>query len=106
MGWGDMFAPKHSVSGDYYLMQGESADNEVYLMIKGKSVSETGPLHRFGWNEQYIVFTDANWPNPWNVIRVKEHSKFTITEAQRVTDPAFKGIVILSPQDAWNTKNR
>ena len=107
MGWGDIFAPKHLVSGDYSLMQGESdSDREVYLMIKGKSVSVAGPLHQFGWNQQFIIFTDANWPNPRSVIRVKDHSKFTITEAQRLTDPAFKGITILSPHDAWNTKTR
>jgi hypothetical protein len=105
MGWGDVFAPKHVASGDYSLMHGEpDSDNDVYLMVKGKSVSVAGPLHQIGWNQQYVIFTDANWPNPWSVIRVKDHSKFTVTEAQRLTDPAFKGITILSPQDAWNTK--
>ena len=105
MGWGDMFAPKHLVSGDYSLMQGESDSNpDVYLMVKGSSTSVAGPLHKLGWNQQYIIFTDANWPNPWSVIRVKDHSKFTITETQRVSDSAFKGISIVSPQAAWDAK--
>jgi hypothetical protein len=60
MGWGDIFAPKHAVSGDYSIVQGESEDSEVYLMMREQSVSIAGPLHRLGWNEQYIIFTDAN----------------------------------------------
>jgi hypothetical protein len=104
-GLGDMFAPKHAVSGDYLLMQGKSENMEVYLMVKGQSVSVAGPLHDLGWNDQYIIFTDANWPQPWNVIRVKDHAKFTITDAQRTTNPIFKGIAILSPADAWNGKS-
>ena len=32
MGLFDIFAPKHKLSGDFSLMQGESADIEVYLM--------------------------------------------------------------------------
>ncbi len=43
---------------------------------------------------------------PWNVIRVEDHSKFTITEMQRATEPAFKDIVITSPDDAWKSKTR
>jgi hypothetical protein len=90
MGWLDIFSPEHTLSGDFPLMQGESANIEVYLMSKGQSVSVAGPLHQLGWNEQYIIFTDANWPKPWNVIRVKDHAKFIITDAQRTTDPGFK----------------
>jgi hypothetical protein len=106
MGWFDIFAPKHTLSGDFSLMQGESAESEIYLMSKGQSVSVAGPLHQLGWNQQYIIFTDANWPQPWNVIRVQDHAKFTITDVQRKTDPTFKGISIMSPTDAWNSKAR
>lgn len=102
LGWGDMFAARHPISGDYFLMQGESdSSSEVYLMSKWRSISEAGPLYKVGWNQQYIIFTDQNWPTPWNVIRVKDHTKFTITEKQRVTDSNFKGIAILLPSDAW-----
>jgi hypothetical protein len=104
MGWFDIFAPKHKLSGDFSLMQGESADIEVYLMSKGQSVSVAGPLHQLGWNEQYIIYTDANSPQPWNVIQVKDHAEFKITDVQRTTNPAFKGISIMSPIVAWNSK--
>jgi hypothetical protein len=106
MGWGDMFAPKHTLTGNFELMQGESAKTEFYLMSEGQPISVAGPLHQLGWNERYIIFTDDNWPNPWNVIRVKDHTKFTITEGQRTSDPSFKGISIMSPTDAWNSKKR
>jgi hypothetical protein len=106
MGWLDLLAPRHKTSGDFSLMQGEVADPEIYLKSKGQSVSVAGPIHQIGWNDQYIVFTDANWPQPWNVIRVKDHTKFTITDAQRTTDPTFKVIPITSPTDAWNSKPR
>ena len=69
-----------------------------------KSTSVAGPLHKLGWNQQYIIFTDQNWPNPWSVIRVKDHSKFTISETQRLSDSAFTQISILSPQAAWDAK--
>jgi hypothetical protein len=106
MGWADIFAQKHTLIGDFGLMQGESAKMEVYLMSKEQSVSVAGPLHQLGWNEQYIIFTDDNWPKPWNVIRVSDHARFTITDGQRTSDPSFKGISIMSPTDAWNSKKR
>ena len=99
-------APEHKISGDFLLVQSESANVEVYLMSNQQTVSVAGPLHQIGWNKQYIIFTDANWPKPWNVIRVKDHTKFTITDTQRTTDPAFNGILITSPTDAWNSKAR
>jgi hypothetical protein len=41
MGWGDMFAPKHLISSDYSLMQGEEDSNpDVYLMVKEASIEE------------------------------------------------------------------
>jgi hypothetical protein len=94
-------APDHKVSGNFLLVQGESG---FYLMSDWQTVNVAGPLHQIGWNKQYIIFTDANWPKPWNVMRVKDHTKFTITDAQRTTDPAFNGISIMSPTDAWNSK--
>ena len=43
MGWGDMFAPTHRISGDYFLQQGEDPKgDEVYLFVKGASVSVAG----------------------------------------------------------------
>ena len=94
-------SPEHKISGNFLLVQGESG---VYLMSDWQTVNVAGPLHQIGWNKQYIIFTDANRPNPWNVIRVKDHTKFTITDTQQTTDPAFNGVVIMSPTDAWNTK--
>ena len=96
-------APEHKISGNFLLVQGESG---IYLMSDWQTVNVAGPLHQIGWNKQYIIFTDANWPKPWNVIRVKDHTKFTITDTQRTTDPAFNGISIMSPTDAWNSKAR
>jgi hypothetical protein len=87
MGWFDIFAPRHRLPGDFSLMQGESSNIEVYLMSKGQSVSVAGPLHQLGWSEQYIIFTDANWPKPWNVIRVKDHAKFTIATPRAHDQP-------------------
>lgn len=107
MGWGDTFAPKHYISGDYFLMLGEPEDpNQVFLLSKGSSISIAGPMDQMGWNKDYIIFTDRNWPQPWSVIRVKDHQKFTITEKQRLADPSFRGIVIKKPSDAWNAKIR
>lgn len=107
LGWGDMFAPKHYISSEYFLMQGESESSAgVYLMMKGRSISLAGPLHQVGWNQQYIIFTDENLPDPWNVIRVTDHTQFKITEIQRAADPAFKVISILSPSKAWELKTR
>ena len=96
-------APDHKISGNFLLVQGESG---IYLMSDWQTVNVAGPLHQIGWNKQYIIFTDANRPTPWNVIRVKDHTKFTITDTQRTTDPAFNGILITSPTDAWNSKAR
>jgi hypothetical protein len=107
MGWGDIFAAKHRVAGDYFFMRGESGSaDEVYLLVKGTSISVAGPLRRVGWNEQYIIFTDENWPTPWSVIEVSDRRKFTITDAQLGTEKAFKDIKMLSPADAWDAKKR
>ena len=105
MGWGDMFAPRHRISGDYFLQQGEDPKgDEVYLFVKGASVSVAGPLHQIGWNGQYILFTDANWPAPWNVIRIADHRMSRISAQQMQSDGAFTGIRILSASSAWHQK--
>ena len=107
LGWGDIFAPKHRVSGDYSLMQGESGStDEVYLLMKGESVSVAGPLLQVGWNQRYIIFTDQNWPAPWSVLEVSSHRKFNITEAQRGREKAYQDIRILFPAQAWTEKGR
>ena len=102
IGWGDMFRERLTVSGDYFLMEGEgdSTDN-LYLFNRDDSNSVAGPLKRIGWNQQYIVFTDANNPTPWNVITVKDHSKFTITDIQRSQDSRLQQIAIGSTSEAW-----
>ncbi|MGB8521461.1 MAG: hypothetical protein WCD43_00715 [Candidatus Acidiferrales bacterium] len=100
MGWGDMFAPRRPIAGDYYLMQGEAAE-ALYLFVRGNQSSIAGPVHRIGWNHQYIIYTDDNKPTEWNVIAVKEHTPFTINDVQRAQDSRFQQIVILSWSDAW-----
>jgi len=79
----------------------DDAKSSFYLMQKGKSASVTGPLHEIGWNQQFVLFTDDNWPTRWNVIDVVDHRKFTIAENQRATDGRFSGIKVMSPTDAW-----
>lgn len=98
-----MFAPKHTISGEYSLMQGEGGD-DIYLMVKGKSVSVAGPIHQIGWNGQYIIFTDANRPDPWKVIKVGNHQSYRVSEEQRRTDQTLKSINLLSPAAAWKAK--
>jgi len=83
-------------------MQGEDPEQpETYLFVGKNSNSFAGPLHKIGWNQQYVIFTDENWPNPWNVIRIENRQKFTITEKQRTTEETYKQIPICSPADAW-----
>jgi hypothetical protein len=100
IGWGDMFAPKRPIAGDYYLMQGEAAE-ALYLFVRGNQSSIAGPLHRIGWDRQHIIYTDDNKPTEWNVIAVKEHTQFTINDIQTTQDSRFQQIVILSWSDAW-----
>lgn len=104
LGWLDIFAERHPLSGDYYLMHGEgSPDNGLFLMEKGRSGSLTGDLHKIGWSQTCILFTDDNWPTPWSVIDVQTHHVLKITERQRLADDRFKSINVLSPTDAWIT---
>ena len=42
LGWGAMFAPKHAISGDYALMQGEGGD-DIYLMVKDSRSASLAP---------------------------------------------------------------
>lgn len=100
LGWGDMFAPKRPIAGDYFLMEGEASEG-LYLFVRGNDSSITGKLHRIGWNHQYIIYTDDNKPIEWNVIAEKGHNQFTITEIQRAQDSRFQQIVIVSPSEAW-----
>jgi hypothetical protein len=98
LGWGDMFAPKRSVAGDYFL-KGDDDLETFYLFAHPGQGSVAGPLRRIGWNQQYIIYTDDNKPR--NVIAVKEHTQFTITDVQRMQDSRFKQIPIGSAPDAW-----
>lgn len=100
LGWGDMFAPRRPIAGNYYLMQGEGAE-ALYLFVRGNESSVAGPLHRIGWNHQYIIYTDDNKPSEWNVIAVREQNRFTINDIQRTQDSRFQQIDIFSWSDAW-----
>jgi hypothetical protein len=102
MGWADMFRERRSIAGEYYLMEGEEGTaDEIFLLRGHDTVSVAGPLKRIGWDEKYIIFTDANNPSPWNVVAVKEKSKFTITEIERTKDSRFQQIPIGSATQAW-----
>jgi hypothetical protein len=102
MGWGDMFRERRVIAGDYYLMEGErDTTDDLYLCTRENSGSVAGPLKRIGWNSQYIIFTDANWPVPWNVMDVNKHIRFTITDNQRTQDVKFQQIDVGSTSEAW-----
>jgi hypothetical protein len=102
MGWGDIFAEKRTTSGDYFMMQGGMNPNdEIYLFVKGNSSSIAGYIHQIGWSQEYIIFTDQNWPKPWNVIDVHDHRKFTISDSERTSDKRFSKIQLMSPANAW-----
>jgi hypothetical protein len=105
LGWGDVFAPRRPIAGDYFLMQGDTSEG-LYLFVRGNDSSVTGELHRIGWNQQYIIYTDDNKPTEWNVIVVKEHSQFTINDGQRVQDSRLQQIVIHSRPEAWEQATR
>ena len=102
LGWGDMFGEKPVIAGDYFLMEGEqNTTDDLYLFTGDNTVSVAGPLDRIGWNQQYIVFTDAKYPDQWNVIAVKEHSRLRITDNQRTQDSRFDHISVGSTAAAW-----
>jgi hypothetical protein len=97
-----MFAPRRSIAGDYFLMEGEENTTEdLYLLVRHNPISVAGRLHRIGWNQRYIIYTDDNNPTEWNVIAVKERGQFKITEIQRKQDSRFKQIAIGSASEAW-----
>lgn len=95
-----MFAPRRPIAGNYYLIQGDEAE-ALYLFVRGNQSSIAGPLHRIGWNQQYIIYTDDNKPTEWNVIAVREHGQFTIDDVQRAQDSRFQQIAIVSQSEAW-----
>jgi hypothetical protein len=98
LGWGDLLAPKRYIAGEYFL-KGDDDEDKFYLSAPKGSIA--GPLRRIGWSQQYIIYTDDNKPTEWNVIAVKEHTQFTITDVQRMQDSRFKQIPIGSAPDAW-----
>jgi hypothetical protein len=106
LGWLDIFAEQHSLSGGYFLMQGEDPGGSLFLMVKGQSVSVAGPIHEIGWSQRYILFTDDNWPTRWNAIDVPTHRVFKINEGERIGDGRFKGIEIVSAKDTWTSTKR
>jgi hypothetical protein len=82
IGFGDLFAEKHSLAGDYYLMQREVSPSDVYLFVGHESTSIAGPLHQ-NWVESGLhPFTNGNRLQAWNLINVNGHRITTITEAQ------------------------
>jgi hypothetical protein len=83
-------------------MEGEqNTTDDLYLFTGDNTVSVAGPLSRIGWNQQYIIFTDAKYPGQWNVTAVKEHSRLRITDNQRTQDSRFSHIAIGSTAAAW-----
>jgi len=101
MGLGDMFREKRFIAGDYFLMEGEAdSTDDLYLFADDDTTSIAGPLDRIGWNQQYVVFTDID-PRQWDVINVKEHHRFKITDLQRTQDSRFQQIAIGSASEAW-----
>src|SRR6202522_1906940 len=73
LGWGDMFAPRRPIAADYFLMEGEEGiTKDLYLLVHPDPNSVAGPLHRIGWNQQYILHTDDNTSGECIVIRVEE----------------------------------
>src|SRR5271170_8033463 len=81
LGWGDLFQEKRFIAGDYFLMESDlNTTDDLYLFVGDRSESVAGPLNRMGWNQRYIVFTDARFPTQWKVITVKEHSESNITD--------------------------
>jgi hypothetical protein len=102
LGWGDLFQEKRFIAGNYFLMESDlNTTDDLYLFTGDNSVSIAGPLNRIGWNQQYIVFTNAGFPKQWNIITVKEHSEFNITDIQRTQDARFQKIIVGSASEAW-----
>jgi hypothetical protein len=102
LGWGDLFQEKRFIAGDYFLMESDrNTTDDLYLFTGDNSGSIAGPLNRIGWNQQYIVFTNARLPTQWNVITVKDHSEFNITDTQRTEDARFRKIIVGSASEAW-----
>jgi hypothetical protein len=102
LGWGDLFQEKRFIAGDYFLMESDrNTTDDLYLFTGDNTVSIAGPLNRIGWNQQYIIFTDANHPAQWNVITVKEHRESKITDTQRTQDSRFQHIILGSASEAW-----
>jgi hypothetical protein len=79
----------------------QNSTDDLYLFTGDNTASVAGPLNRIGWNQQYIIFTSAKYPTQWNVITVKEHSGFKITDNERTQDSRFNHIAIGSTAEAW-----
>lgn len=102
LGFFDMFGEKRVIAGDYFLMEGEqNTTDDLYLFAGDSDRGVAGPLNRIGWDQKYIIFTAANAPTQWNVITVKEHREFTVTDNQRTQDSRLQQIAISSPSEAW-----
>jgi hypothetical protein len=102
LGMGRYVCAQAAYCGLLFLMEGEEGiTKDLYLLVHPKPNSVAGPLHRIGWNQQYILYTDDNRPTEWNVIAVKEHTTFAITDIQRMQDFRFKQIAIGSTSEAW-----
>ena len=83
-------------------MEGEAqTGDDIYLVHGHDAISVAGPLKHIGWNEKYIIFTYANNPSAWNVIAVKEQSKFAITETERTQNSKFQQILVSPANETW-----
>jgi len=104
LGWGDMFAQKRTVVGDYFMMTGEGDEPEYYLLRRGQSVSTAGPLRSIGWDQSFILTQDAANPGGWGVFAL-DAARYPVP-----TNAAQRGELILrlkrtirlrSPAEVW-----
>ena len=105
VGWGDMFAEKRTVVGEYFLMTSEdSGQSKYYLFEKGKSGSITGPLNSIGWNEKYILSQEEDKPDSWVIFAVdSRRSPLPADPAQRnqLQRELISSIRLRSPAEVW-----
>jgi len=70
-GLGDIFAEKHTLAGNYFLMNGNGGEEPNYYLFlpdHSRSGSITGPLQTIGWNQNFILTQNAH--DDWNVFAI------------------------------------
>lgn len=105
VGWGDMFAEKRTVVGDYFLMTSEDGGPTKYFLFrKGKSGSITGPLDSIGWNQKYILVQEEDKRNSWAVFALDpQRSPIPADAVQRsqLQRDLISSIRVRSPAEVW-----